>query len=152
MHLEGDKSIGCRDTAEATGPLDSRPATPPQSPPRPSITLVDESGSRLRERMSELWGDRPGQAPVSSSTADAVAELVAWLSERSDAVSATASADGALSLAALFPDQVRLYVEIERGGRAQAAVTRERRCARDVPVGSVEDLTPQVIAAALADI
>ena len=79
-------------------------------------------------------------------------ELAAWLSDRSDAVSATVSGDGTLSLAALFPDQARLYVEIERDGRAQAAVTRDRRCARDMPGERAEDLTPQVIAAALTGI
>ena len=84
--------------------------------------MVAEAGSKLRERLSEFWNDRPGQAPVSSSTKDASGELAAWLSDQSDTMSATVSGDGTLSLTALFPDQVRLYVEIERDGRAQAAV------------------------------
>ena len=57
-----------------------------------------------------------------------------------------------LSIATVFPDDVRLYVEIERDGSVGAAVTRERRFASDIPADTIVDLTPEVIFAAVASI
>ena len=81
-----------------------------------------------------------------------VNNLVTWLCTQSDTVSASVSSDGMLSLATVFPDDVRLYVEIERDGSVGAAVTRDRRFASDIAVDTVVNLTPEVILAAVASI
>ena len=67
-------------------------------------------------------------------------------------MSATVSNDGMLSIATVFPNDVRLYVEIERDGSTGAAVTRERRYARDISGNTVADLTSEVILAAVGSI
>ena len=81
-----------------------------------------------------------------------VNKLVAWLCSQSDTVSATVSSDGMLSIATVFPDGVRLYVEIERDGNVGAAVTRERRFAKDIAADTVTDLTPEVILATVSSV
>ena len=114
--------------------------------------VVTEIKPKLRERLSRFEADRLGEECVSSETMSHVNELVKWLCSQSDTVSATVSSDGMLSIAAVFPGDVRLYVEIERNGDAEAAVTRERRYANDVSAITVADLTPEVILAAVASI
>ena len=108
--------------------------------------------SKLRGRLSEFWSDSQGQAWVHSSTKDAVNQLVTWLSSQSDTVTATVSNDGILSIATVFENKVRLYVEIERNGSTEAAVTRARRYAFDLSGNTLADLTPEVILAAVEGI
>ena len=114
--------------------------------------VVTEIKPKLRERLSRFEADRLGEECVSSETMSHVNELVKWLCSQSDTVSATVSSDGMLSIAAVFPRDVRLYVEIERDGDVGAAVARERRYANDVSAITVADLTPEVILAAVASI
>ena len=114
--------------------------------------IENRIGPKLQERLSRFSADFSGQDPVSDSTMSSVHELVAWLCHQSDTVSATVSNDGMLSIAAVFPRDVRLYVEIERNGYIEAAVTRERRYAKDIPAVTVTDLTPEVILAAVTGI
>ena len=87
-----------------------------------------------------------------SSIKVAVNELVSWLCGQSDTVSATVSNDGMLSIATVFPNNVRVYVEVERDGSTEAAVTRERRYARNIHANTVTDLTPEVVLAAVGNI
>ena len=114
--------------------------------------FVTEIGPRLRERLSQFGNDWPDREPVSASTKSAVKDLVAWLCSQSETVSATVSSDGILSIATVFPNDVRLYVEVERDGSIGAAVTRKRRYARDISGNTVADLTPEVILAAVGSI
>ena len=114
--------------------------------------IVTGISSKMRDRLSQFWKDCSGQAQVSPSTKDAVNELVAWLCSQSHTVSATVSSDSVLSIAAAFPNEVRLYVEIERDGGTEAAVTRERRYACDLCGNTVSELTPEVILAAVGSI
>ena len=115
--------------------------------------IENRVGPKLQERLSRFSADYPGQDPVSDSTMSSVNELVAWLCSESDTVSATVSNDGMLSIATVFsPRDVRLYVEVERNGDIEAAVTRERRYAKDISAFTVTDLTPEVILAAVAGI
>ncbi len=83
---------------------------------------------------------------------DGLYKLVSWLCQQSDTVSATVSEDGALSIATVFPKDVRLYVEIERDGSTGATVTRERRYAKDIAVTTIVDLTPEVILDAVGSV
>ena len=105
--------------------------------------------SKLRERLSRFKAGFPGQEPVSPETRASVNELVAWFCTKSDTVSATVASDGVLSVATVFPKDIRLYVEIDRDGNIEAAVTRERRYASDISGNTVADLTPEVILAAV---
>ena len=89
---------------------------------------------------------------MSANTITAVNNLVTWLCNQSDTVSVTVSNDGVLSIATVFPHDVRLYVEIERDGSTGAAVTRERRYARDITSNTVADLNPEVILAAIRSV
>lgn len=114
--------------------------------------IENRIGPKLQERLSRFGTDYPGQDPVSDSTMSSVNELVAWLCSQSGTVSATVSSDGMLSIATVFPDDVRLYVEVERNGDVGAAVTRERRYANDISAFAVTDLTPEVILGAVAGI
>lgn len=114
--------------------------------------IVTGLSSKLRERLFRFGTDYPGQEPVSPTTMSDVNKLVAWLCSQSDTVSATVSTDGMLSIATVFPDGVRLYVEIERDGNVGAAVTRERRFAKDIAADTVTDLTPEVILAAVSSV
>ena len=114
--------------------------------------IADRVGPKLRKCLSRFGADFPGQDPVSDSTISGVKELIAWLCSQSDTVSATVSSDGMLSIAAVFPCDVRLYVEVERNGDVDAAVTRERRYASDISVHTVVDMTPEVILAAVGSI
>lgn len=114
--------------------------------------MVTGVNSKLQQRLSQFGSDHPGHEPVLASTIDTANALVAWLCEQSDTVSATVSSDGMLSIAAVFPSDVRLYVEVERDGSAGAAVTRERRYARDISIDTVADLSPEVVLAAVGSI
>lgn len=114
--------------------------------------IVTGFNPRLQERISQFGNDWPGKEPVSASTKSAVNEMVAWLCSQSETVSATVSNDGILSIATVFQNEVRLYVEIERDGSTEAAVTRERRYARDISGNTVAALTSEVILAALRSI
>jgi hypothetical protein len=107
---------------------------------------------KLREQLSRFEADCPGDEKVSAETMLHVNKLVKWLCNRSNTVSATVSSDGMLSVAAVFPKDVRLYVEIERDGSVEAAVTRDRRYANDVSAIAVADLTPEEILAAVGSI
>ena len=109
-------------------------------------------GAKLQARLSQYWNDCPGQARVTASTKDAVSELVAWLSGQAEAVSATVSDDGTLSIASIFPNDVRFYVEIDRDGSTEAAVTRQRRYALDIAGNTVADFSPEVILAAVENV
>ena len=114
--------------------------------------IVTGINPNLQERLSQFGIDCSEQESVSASTKSAVNYLVSWLCSQSDTVSATVSNDGMLSIATVFPNDVRLYVEIERDGSTGAAVTRERRYARDISGNTVADLTPEVILAAVGSI
>ena len=114
--------------------------------------IVTGVNSKLQERLYQFGNARPGQEQIAESTTSAVNDLVAWLCRQSDTVSATVSNDGMLSIATVFPNDVRLYVEIERDGSIGAAVTRERRYARDISGNTVADLAPEVILAAVDSI
>ena len=121
---------------------------------RSQVELIvnDDISPKLRDRLSVFEANRVGLDPVSSSTKSEVNELMSWLCSQSDAVSATVSNDGMLSIAAGFDNDVRLYVEIERNGSTEAAVTRKRRYARDVRGNSVADLTPEVLLDAIGSV
>ena len=114
--------------------------------------IVTGISAKLQERLSSFGSGYSGQDPASPSTMSDVNKLVAWLCSQSDTVSATVSSDGMLSIASVFPRDVRLYIEIERNGDVGAAVTRERRYAIDISAVTVADLTPEVILAAVAGI
>ena len=114
--------------------------------------IVNSVPSKLQERLSKFEANREDLEPVSSSTKTAVNELVAWLCSRSDSVSATVSSDGMVSIAAGFENDVRLYIEVERRGSTEAAVTRERRYAHDICGNIVADLTPGVLLDAIRSI
>ncbi len=108
--------------------------------------------SKLRERLSKFESNREDLEPVASSTKAAVNDLVTWLCSQSDSVSVTVSSDGMLSIAAGFENDVRLYIEVERNGSIEAAVTRERRFARDICGNTVPDLTSGVLLGAISSI
>ena len=114
--------------------------------------VASSISAKLRERISQFEADYPGQESICPETRSTVNELVAWLCTKSDIVSATVSSDVMLSVATVFPNDVRLYVEIERDGRIEAAVTRERRYASDISGNTVADLNPEVILAAVKEI
>jgi hypothetical protein len=113
---------------------------------------ADISNLKLKERVAQFGIGHVGKEPVSPSIECTVNDLVDCLCLHSDTVSATVSNDGALSIAAVFPNEIRLYLEIETDGSTEAAVTRERRYARDISIDTVEDLTPEVILAAIGSI
>ena len=120
---------------------------------RSQIELIAIGASpKLQQRLSQFGSGWPDQQPVPATTIGAIHELVAWLCHKSDTVSATVSSDGVLSIATVFPEEVRLYVEIEPDGSAEAAVTRERRYARDISLDTIADLTPEVILAAVRSV
>ena len=114
--------------------------------------IVTEIGPKLREQLSRFEADCKGEENVSPETMLHVNKLVRWLCSRSNTVSATVSSDGMLSVAAVFAKDVRLYIEIERDGSVEAAVTRERRYADEIVAITASDLTPEVILAAVASI
>ena len=114
--------------------------------------IATGANQKLQQSLSQFGSGWPDQQPVSPTTIGATCELVAWLCQNSDTVSTTVSSDGMLSIATVFPNEVRLYVEIERDGSAEAAVTRERRYARDISLNTVADLTPEVILAAVRSV
>ena len=138
----------------ATNELAAQP-TLASAPPlglRPLGWPIAVVSPKLADRLAQFEKDIPGQGSVSDSTRSAVAEVVARLLVVSETVSATVSNDGMLSIAAVFPRAVRLYVEVERDGRTGAAVTREKRYAQDIPASTVADLTAEVILAAVGSI
>ena len=100
---------------------------------------------KLQERLARYAGVRPGEEAVSPQTLDDVKNLVAWLCDQSDKVSATVAEDGLLSLATVFAEDVRLYVEVERNGSAGATVSRSREHAEDLPVTTIRELTPELV-------
>ena len=109
-------------------------------------TAVSE---KLQERLARYASVRPGEEAVSPQTLDDVKNLVAWLCRQSDKVSATVAEDGLLSVATVFPADVRLYLEIGRDGSAGATVSRSRTHAEDLPVTTIPDLTPHLVLTAV---
>ena len=119
----------------------------------PRIRLaVDDIPSQLKDRLDHFEFGFAEAEPVSETTRIAMNDLVSWLSSNADTVSLTVSNVGMISIAAVFPREVRLYVETARDGNSEAAVTRERRYALDIPVGDIADLTPEAIRAAIGSI
>lgn len=108
--------------------------------------------TNLAQRLNQFQNGYPDREQVSESTRAAIHELVCWLHNKSETVSATVSHDGLLTIAAVFPKDVRLYIEVERDGSAEAAVTRKRRYARDIAAERISDVTPEVVLAAVASI
>ena len=108
--------------------------------------------SKLNQRIEQFRTDRLGEQETPESVVASVGNLLAWLCSQSTGVSATVSGDGMLSIATEFPNEIRLYVEVERDGTVGAAVTRERRYARDLEEHTLADLTPEVILAAVRSI
>lgn len=112
----------------------------------------NEIPMRLKERLEFFGSEFSEMEPVSDSTRLAVNELVSWLHSQADDVSVVVSNGGTMTITAVFPRDVRFYVETERDGSSEAAVTRERRYAHDVPVDNIADLTREAISVAVASI
>lgn len=104
---------------------------------------------KLQERLARYAGARPGEEAVSPQTLDDVTNLVAWLCQQSNKVSATVAGDGLLSVSTVFDEDVRLYVEVERNGSAGATVSRSRKHAEDLPVTTIRELTPELVLGAV---
>ena len=121
------------------------------------VPLTYASGFRplslkLVQRLGQFRASGPGAIGVPDRIVATAVKLIMWLTGQSAAVSATVSGDGVLSIATEFPKEVRLYIEIEKDGTVGAAVTRERRYARDLEEHTLADLTPEVILAAVRSI
>ena len=116
------------------------------------MPFLDEINSTLMHRINQFEEEKTGLQKLSPSTKGAVRNLVGWLSSQCETVSANVFDDEVLSVASVFPDDVRLYIEIERDGSAGAAVTKQRRIAVDVYGSNVFDLTPEVILAAVGSV
>ena len=104
---------------------------------------------KLQERLARYAGAGPGQDAVSLQTLEDVHNLVVWLCQQSERVSATVSNDGLLSITTAFPNEVRLHVEVERNGSAGATVSRSRKHAEDLPVTTIRELTPELVLGAV---
>ena len=113
---------------------------------------VKALSSKLAQRLGQFRAGGPGANGASDRVVASAVKLIRWLTGQSTAVSATVSGDGMLSVAIEFRHEVRLYVEIEKDGTVGAAVTRDRRYARDLEQHTLADLTPEVILAAVRSI
>ena len=78
--------------------------------------------------------------PVAASTLADLDTLLNRLHEISEAVSAVTSNDGVLSITAVLREDQRLYLEIQRDGTLEAAVSRSRTHAEDLSVNTISDL------------
>ena len=133
------------------------PGQPVEAPLSPMIrTQLDEIvlsiSPRLQERLNLFRTGRPGQDAMPETTMSEVGDLVSWLCSESDLVSSTVSADGMLTIAVDFPDDVRLYIEVERDGSAEAAVIKGKFDVSEIPGDAVAALTSEVILAAVANV
>ena len=108
--------------------------------------------SRLQGRLALFKTGRSNQEPVTETTMSEVEKLVARLCSESNMVSSTVSADGMLTIAVDFPDDVRLYVEVERDGSAEAAVIKGKLDVSEIPGDAIAALTSEVILAAVANV
>ena len=114
--------------------------------------IATSINSKLQERLTLFKAGRSNQEPVPEITMSQVEELVARLCGESNLVSSTVSADGMLTVAVDFPEDVRLYVEIERDGSAEAAVIKGKLDVSEIQGDTVAFLTSEVILAAVANI
>lgn len=121
----------------------------PDSVDSPDREPRTDIGEKLQQRLSRYANQGPDQEPVSASTLTAVYKLVCWLTEQSNTVSATVAEDGLLYIATVFPDDVRLYVEIARDGSTGAVVSRSRTHASDLSVTTIHELAPELVLAAV---
>ena len=113
---------------------------------------ANELTAKLQDRLSQFAEGSLETGPPRQSILSTVTEMVGWLAGLSDTVSATVADDGMLSIATVFPNEVRLYIEVEIDGSSEAAVTRARRYARDISISRLEDLTPEAILEAIGSI
>lgn len=113
---------------------------------------TNELTAKLKDRLSQFAEGSLETGPPSQSILSTVTAMVGWLAGISDTVSATVADDGMLSIATVFPNGVRLYIEVETDGSSEAAVTRARRYARDISISRLEDLTPEAILEAIGSI
>ena len=121
------------------------PPVPISAAPAPKTGILGVPPG-LKERLYQFEEGIAGQPQAQRGfTIAAVHELAAVLYEKSSGVSATVDSHGMLTLSAAFPEDKRLYVEIEPSGQAGAAVTKERRYARDIPIQTASELTREVI-------
>lgn len=133
------------------------PDQPVEAPLSPVIrTQLDEIvlsiSPRLQERLNLFRTGRPGQNAMLETTMSEVEDLAGWLCSESDLVSSTVSDDGMLTIAVDFPDDVRLYIEVERDGSAEAAVIKGKLDVSEIPGHTVAALTSEVILAAVANV
>ena len=73
----------------------------------------------------------------------AISDLMEWLQGQWAFVSAISRNDGTTSLAASFPNDVNLYVEVEADGGVEACVTYAKKRALDIDAKTLADLTPE---------
>ena len=78
--------------------------------------------------------------PVAASTLADLDTLLHRLVEISEAVSAVTSNGGVLSIAAVLTEDHRLYIELERHGTLEAAVSRSRTHAEDLKATTIPQL------------
>ena len=103
---------------------------------------IDE---RLQEHLSRYANSGSGGEPVAEITVAEVKDLVAWLCEQSPSVSATVADDGLMSLFAKLEGDVRLYVEVDRYGNAEAAISRSPTDVKGIDITTIGELTPELV-------
>ena len=98
------------------------------------------ANTALRHQIARFAHPRPNMHPVTASTLADLDTLLNRLYEISEAVSAVTSNDGVLSIAAILRENQRLYLEIQRDGALEAAVSRSRTHAEDLKPTTIPQL------------
>ena len=116
------------------------------SPWQSQVSGVD---ARSQSNLALFESGRFGQVSIDPSTVGAVDRLVGLLSRLAGKVSAVTSADGLLSLTAVFDDDMRLYVEVEPDGGVGAVISGFPSHAEDLGVTGISQLTEEFVVSAI---
>ena len=116
-----------------------------QSPtPHPHQQGTEDQSTKLRQQISKFKGQPEGSEHVSGSTITALEHLLTSLLETAGTVSAVVSQDRCLSITAVLTGERRLYVEIQKNGSLQAAISRSKTHAQDLQAATIQELIQQL--------
>lgn len=111
----------------------------------PDLFKTFKLAERERQSIDKFAYLDPSREPISVSILKSVTDLVVWLHQRGAHVYSTTTEEGILALEVTFDSGVRLFVEVDHDGGAEAATIGDSTGIIGLDVATVGDLTPELL-------